>query len=373
MRRAFFWAAEETCTGAQCLVAWKNVCKPKNCGGLGLKNLYKQNNCLLMKFAVKALLPNTTPWLDWIALQHPNALIAPQNSHSFIGRTINQQLPALHAISFVLTHFGTNTYFWLDTWIDQKPLATLFPCLYSHTTLPLARVATIFNYGLDSILRNRLTSNAAAELCSVLSLLQDFQVSPGPDERYLNGCLGFSTRAAYSLTMADDSAHEMHAIPIWSSCVPNRVKIFAWLLFRDRLNSKSNLLRKFVVTDSLCPRYGFDGETHSHIFITCPLAQRIWQRIGICPSATIDGLWDCRLPSQLDAAIWHSILLIILWKIWDSRNAMTFKQQNHCSTLTLKRIIDDLMLWMHRMKKTEHKQAASSWRSHLLSRLHVPM
>ena len=149
IRRAFFWAAEETCTGAQCLGAWKNVCKPKNCGGLGLKNLHQQNKCLHMKFAVKALLPDTTPWLDWIALQHPNALIAPQNSHSFIGRTINQQLPALHAISFVLTNSGTNTYFWLDAWLHFQPLANLFPCLYSHTTIPLARVAAVLNHGLE--------------------------------------------------------------------------------------------------------------------------------------------------------------------------------------------------------------------------------
>lgn len=117
IRRAFFWAAEETCTGAQCLVAWKNVCKPKRLGGLGLKNLHVQNNCLLMKFAVKALLPDQTPWQDWIDLQHPNALIAPQNSHSFLCQTINHQLPALHSISFVITQSGTNTYFWLDIWL----------------------------------------------------------------------------------------------------------------------------------------------------------------------------------------------------------------------------------------------------------------
>ena len=125
-----------SCTGAQCLVAWKNVCKPKKLGGLGLKNLHVQNNCLLMKFAVQALLPDQTPWQDWIDLQHPNALIAPQNSHSFLCQTINHQLPALHTISFVITKSGTNTYFWLDIWLHRQSLATLFPCLYSHTTTP---------------------------------------------------------------------------------------------------------------------------------------------------------------------------------------------------------------------------------------------
>lgn len=44
IRRAFFWAAEETCTGSKCLIAWENVCKPKKFGGLGIKNLAAQNN-----------------------------------------------------------------------------------------------------------------------------------------------------------------------------------------------------------------------------------------------------------------------------------------------------------------------------------------
>ena len=197
-------------------------------------------------------------------------------------------------------------------------------------------------------------------------------MSPGPDARYLNGGLSFSTWAAYQLVMADND-DDAHVIAIWSSCVPNRVKIFAWLLFRGRLNFKSNIIRKHIVPDALCPRCGFDGETASHIFLHCPLALRIWQRLRLLPPNSLDNLWDCRLPDQLDALIWHSILLIILWKIWDSRNAMIFEQQNHHSIFTLKRIIDDLMLWMHRMKKPAHQQAASSWRSYFLSRLHVLM
>ena len=27
--RGFFWAGEDACSGAQCLIAWKNVCLPK--------------------------------------------------------------------------------------------------------------------------------------------------------------------------------------------------------------------------------------------------------------------------------------------------------------------------------------------------------
>ena len=73
IRRAFFWAAEETCTGSKCLIAWKNVCKPNFFGGLGIKNLAIQNECLLMKFAFKYLThdENTQlPWISWLDKQH---------------------------------------------------------------------------------------------------------------------------------------------------------------------------------------------------------------------------------------------------------------------------------------------------------------
>ena len=143
--RDFLWAGEDSVSGAQCLVAWKNVCTPKKYGGLGLKNLHVQNNCLLMKFTAKALSNTQTPWLEWLDLQHPNALVSPPPQTSFLCRTISQQIPTLQNISFMLTNSGSHTYFWLDTWLVSQPLAISFPHLFSHSTLVLVKVAA-FQY-----------------------------------------------------------------------------------------------------------------------------------------------------------------------------------------------------------------------------------
>lgn len=45
--RAFIWTSEGTCNGGNCKVAWEDVQKPKNNGGLGIKDLAKQKKCLL--------------------------------------------------------------------------------------------------------------------------------------------------------------------------------------------------------------------------------------------------------------------------------------------------------------------------------------
>ena len=47
-RRAFLWTGEEKCHGSNCLVAWDDVCKVREQGSLGVKNLEDMNHCLLL-------------------------------------------------------------------------------------------------------------------------------------------------------------------------------------------------------------------------------------------------------------------------------------------------------------------------------------
>lgn len=131
-------------------------------------------------------------------------------------------MPTLQKITFVLTNNGTSTYFWLDTWLTQLPLAYTFPNLFSHSHVPLVRVANIMRFGLDSNLRNRLTFVATQELVSLLSLLQDFMPSPEQDERFLLGGSRFSTKEAYAVLLREPD-NDLNAPLIWRSQVPNKI------------------------------------------------------------------------------------------------------------------------------------------------------
>jgi hypothetical protein len=68
-RRAFLWAAADKVNGAQCLVAWENVCRPKEDGGLGIKCLDTQNACLLLKLLHRLHHPAGSAWATWVRSQ----------------------------------------------------------------------------------------------------------------------------------------------------------------------------------------------------------------------------------------------------------------------------------------------------------------
>jgi hypothetical protein len=62
LRRAFLWAATEHVSGAQCLVAWLDVCHPREEGGLGIRSLHVQNRCLLTKLLHRLHSDLVSPW-----------------------------------------------------------------------------------------------------------------------------------------------------------------------------------------------------------------------------------------------------------------------------------------------------------------------
>jgi hypothetical protein len=62
------------------------------------------------------------------------------------------------------------------------------------------------------------------------------------------------------------------------------------------------------------------------------------------------------------------VLLVILWKIRDARNAAVFRNINQNSYVTISKIVEDITLWADRCRDSVQKVHAGLWRDYLASR-----
>lgn len=78
-RKACLWNKRELNCKGKALVAWEEACKPKKNGGLGIINLERQNDALLLKHLDKIYNSKDLPWvtLTWTKM-YSNVQTPPQ-------------------------------------------------------------------------------------------------------------------------------------------------------------------------------------------------------------------------------------------------------------------------------------------------------
>ncbi|KAJ1260787.1 hypothetical protein BS78_10G258800 [Paspalum vaginatum] len=366
-RRAFFWTGEDKCHGSKCLVAWEDVCKSKQEGGLGLKKLETQNHCLLMKFVDKILDNTPDPWKAWFGRDNVLAPASLSSNGSYLGRIITEELDHFRSCTSVALGDGSTTSFWFDCWLHDTPLCTLYPALFSHVLGPDVSVQFVLQRDFDLHLRPRLTTAAAGELTSLMQIISQVQVSETPDERWLRSTtLAFSSRGAYAI-LSNTVATDDNGQRIWKTKVPNKVKIFAWLFFKNRLSTRENLHRKHVQPEATCCRCNAASESWRHIFIQCPFVAGLWQRLGINMDGVIEtkDVWSVDTPSSLCGELWEDVVLTLLWLLWESRNGHVFRQERLCVRVLLSKAADDLKIWRSRFP-IQSRIGVDGWRSFLV-------
>lgn len=191
---------------------------------------------------------------------------------------------------------STASSFWEDYWLPGGPIFVTHLALFSHPVRPNVSVSEVFQSRIDLHLRPQLTGAAHSELAALISTLQDVQLDGSSDIRLmlLTG-KRFNTKDAYSVLRPSSGHDDLNSKYIWGSAVPNKVKIFSWLYFKDRLSSRVNLFRKHVLEDDKCERCSNSVEDRHHIFFGCPSISTISAHLGM--SAAV---------SASDEDIWHS-------------------------------------------------------------------
>jgi len=226
-RRAFLWSGKDKTSGAKCLVKWDDVQRPSLEGGLGVKDLATQNACLLLKLLHRLHHPEQSAWAAWVR-EHKDILNMSDHGDGSHWSALRSLLPAYRCITKVQLGDGRTTSFWHDSWFDGSPLATVFPCLFSHCTKPDASASEVLTIGLQPMLVSRLSPQASEELHALNEMISNITLTQAPDSRYSKfaGQLGtLHASAVYQASKTMGSPCNFSSF-VWRNRAPPRVRFF---------------------------------------------------------------------------------------------------------------------------------------------------
>jgi len=365
IQRNFLWGGAR---GGRkiCWVNWRRVCSPRRKGGLDVRDVRLVNLSLVAKWKWRLLQEETPLWKVVLREKYGDSISGfslvegyrwPRFS-SIWWKDLSKLEGSLGGNWFTdkvvrRVSNGRGTSFWLDRWIDDQPLATIFPRLFNISSFKNAKIGDLCNSMDGSVTWNfgwrrepfPWEHNLIANL---LALLEGFTLGEDNDKWWWTPDDGglFSVNSCYRvlegivLLEVGLSAFEERVFgDIWKSSTPSKVVALSWMALLDRIPTRSNLvLRRVLAQEDLrnCVMCGHKEETTTHLFLHCDAAWLFWHLVfdwlGV-NLMTPQNLYvhfacwsDEANPRRLKKAfwlIWHAVI----WTMWKERNARIFQNQ----------------------------------------------
>ena len=121
-----------------------------------------------------------------------------------------------------------------------------------------------------------LPDQRVAELISLQELLTDRCISKAVQDAWIWNGPSFTTWAAYRRLQDQENPEDPLILQrcrvVWKRRLPLKIKVFAWLLLRRRLMTRSRLQRMVPKAPTECLLCARAVEDCQHLFFACPLA-----------------------------------------------------------------------------------------------------
>ncbi|GJN04982.1 hypothetical protein PR202_ga22568 [Eleusine coracana subsp. coracana] len=182
LRQAYIWSGEHKTTSAACMVAWGKVTTPKSCGGLDVRDLWAQNQCLILKLLHRLHLADELSWASWVS-EHTDI---PSMDGHMAGQhcdMLRELLPMYQHLTTVDVGDGATSSFWRDDRLQLGQLSDNLPALFSHCSKPTTAVRTVLADGVRAHLVPRLTRAGEEDLAKLQALLQQTELTDAPGTR----------------------------------------------------------------------------------------------------------------------------------------------------------------------------------------------
>ena len=321
------------------LVSWDKVNKPKVEGGLGIKSMRQVNAAFLAKLGWRLLAEPRSLWSRVLRAKYCDNrcdmdMFKNKANASNAWRGIIQNVDVVRKGINMAVGNGAKTFFWHHRWATDKPLIELTivepPILVQDVRVGEMWDANI-GWKFDDF-ANFLPPEALKKIAAHV-LVEDKEAV---DEIYWNGAPsgGFSLGSAMKIAQQGDVVEE-HIDDtwkkIWKLPIPQRVRMFIWLGYQDRILTNSNRFIRHLTDDPRCFTCGEVEENTLHILRDCPAVAMVWRNLGVSAfhvdwQGSIKG-WLARQisrGSEDENEEWGRLFPIACWWLWKWRNERAF-------------------------------------------------
>ena len=283
---------------------------------------------------------------------------------SFWWRDILKLTPIFRGISQVQVVSGTSALFCKDLW-GQDVLQITHPHAFSFAMHEDTSIKGFLETtSLAEAFHLPLSPQALSEVRDIqlLSLHMSPTTSVNDVWHYIWGKTEYRSPDYYQYFFRDAHAHPIFK-SLWRSHCIMRIKVFGWLLFHDRLNTRNMLKQRHydIGDDHSCLLCGGPDEaTGAHMRFTCPFSQACWSQLGI-----VWPRFDCRLhvlqttKDSWSGPLFLDIFLVAAWSLWKERNNKHFRRVDPSINSWLRRFKEDFGLLQHRTKRDHSALIAS--------------
>jgi hypothetical protein len=226
---------------------------------------------------------------------------------------------------------GTSVLFWKDFWREGELLCDKFHRLFSYVLnedMSVAKISMIQN--LISCFVLPLSVEAYDKFQQVSQLIADHLTdSSAQDQRvFVWGSSKYAASKFYNLMFAQ-LPKDPALNAIWKSRSMPKLKVFAWLLMLDHLNTRELMIRKNWHLDSgpeCVLRDEILIESRDHLYFDCSLAQQCWEDIGIQWDTSLQ-FTDRFIQSRRNyvGPCFLEVMVCVAWNIWEERNDYIFQ------------------------------------------------
>lgn len=280
---AFLWSGPSLNTN-KLKIACVDVCRPKDEGGLGIRDIKEMNNVCVLKLIWRILSSKNSLWVRWIQvylIRKGSIWTVKENtqSGSWMWRKILKYREKAKQFYMVQVKNGKSS-FWHDKW---SSLGCLLEVIGTRGYIDMG-------IGKDAMVEEVANHRRRRHRISLLNIVEDEIVKwkeeasvdddiplwRSSNDKFKNK---FSTKTTWEL-IRNKKDRCSWSRGVWFRYATPKYAFLTWIAAHNRLSTGDRMMKWGGSVNSTCSLCDEPVETRNHLFFECKFSAAVWENLA---------------------------------------------------------------------------------------------